>query len=133
MTPPHTALHNAKKYFKLNKLEEEMILKHMFPVTPVPPMHKETWIITLTDKYCGTCEIGRYYYHVWFPRGAYYFVKRLVKKVFGSDYEYQDYHLPFGRISEDTADNEVNFAKLRRRSSSGWKRANDKRRRVPKY
>ena len=90
MTHPHTALHNAKKYFRLNKLEEEMILKHMFPVTPVPPMHRETWIITLTDKYCGTCEIGRYYYRAWFPRGIYYMAVRLMKKVFGEDYHYQE-------------------------------------------
>lgn len=27
MTHPHTALHNAQKYFKLNALEKEMIFK----------------------------------------------------------------------------------------------------------
>ena len=133
MTHPHTALHNAKKYFRLNKLEEEMILKHMFPVTPVPPMHRETWIITLTDKYCGTCEIGRYYYRAWFPRGIYYMAVRLMKKVFGEDYHYQDYQLPFGLAAADSADSGVNFVKLRRRSSSGWKKARREGRRVPKY
>ena len=133
MTHPHAALHNAKKYFQLNKLEEEMILKHMFPVTPVPPMHRETWIITLTDKYCGTCEIGRYYYRAWFPRGLYYMAKRLMKMVFGEDYHYQDYQLPFGLAAADSADSGVNFVKLRRRSSSGWKKAKREGRRVPKY
>lgn len=83
MTHPHAALRNAKRYFKLNKLEEEMIVKHMFPVTPIPPTHWETWIITLTDKYCGTCEIGRYYSKAWFPRGAYLFIRRIVRRVFG--------------------------------------------------
>ena len=123
MTHPHTALHNAQKYFKLNALEKEMILKHMFPVTPIPPMHKETWIITLTDKYCGTCEIGQYYFHVWFPRGVYHAMKHLMKKIFGKDYTYADYRLPFGEFSEDAADRGVNFAKLRKRSESEseWK------------
>ena len=132
MTHPHTALHNAKKYFKLNKLEEEMIVKHMFPVTPVPPTHKETWIITLTDKYCGTCEIGRYYYRIWFPMGAYLFIKRLVRRVFGADYQYEDYVLPFGK-EPNPADKGVNFAKLRVRSDSGWKNGNPGKRRGPKY
>lgn len=132
MTHPHTALRNAKKYFRLNKLEEEMILKHMFPVTPVPPLHWETWIITLTDKYCGTCEIGRYYYRLWFPKGVYLFMKRLVRRVFGEDYQYENYILPFGR-EDVAADREVNFARLRQRSSSAWKKGNREKRRVPKY
>lgn len=131
MTHPHTALRNAKKYFRLNELEQEMIVKHMFPVTPIPPTHWETWIITLTDKYCGTREIGRYYYRLWFPLGAYWFMKRLIKKVFGSGYRYADYVLPFGE--EAAADSEVNFAKLRQRSGSGWKKGKQEKRRVPKY
>ena len=135
MTHPHTALHNAQKYFKLNALEKEMILKHMFPVTPIPPMHKETWIITLTDKYCGTCEIGQYYFHVWFPRGVYHAMKHLMKKIFGKDFTYADYRLPFGEFSEDAADRGVNFAKLRKRSESEseWKKSNKEKRCVPKY
>ena len=135
MTHPHTALHNAQKYFKLNALEKEMILKHMFPVTPIPPMHKETWIITLTDKYCGTCEIGQYYFHVWFPRGVYHAMKHLMKKIFGKDYTYADYRLPFGEFSEDAADRGVKFAKLRKRSESEseWKKSNKEKRCVPKY
>ena len=31
MTHPHAALHNAKKYFQLNKLEEEIILTPNLP------------------------------------------------------------------------------------------------------
>lgn len=133
MTHPHRALHNAKKYFHLNPLEEEMIVKHMFPVTPIPPMHWETWIITLTDKYCGTCEIGRYYYKVWFPRGAYALIKGIVKKVFGPDYEYEDYVLPFGKEEAAAADSGVNFVKLRVRSEGNWKMGPAGNRRGPKY
>lgn len=129
MTHPHTAYRNARKYFKLNSLEKEMILKHMFPVTPIPPMHKETWIITLTDKYCGTCEIGHYYFRLYFPRGVYYFMKRLVKKVFGPDYEYEDYTLPLDSSEVKEAGRGMNFAKMRKRSSGNWKRASKPRRR----
>ena len=132
MTHPHAALRNAKRYFKLNKLEEEMIVKHMFPVTPIPPTHWETWIITLTDKYCGTCEIGRYYSKAWFPRGAYLFIRRIVRRVFGEDYQYKDYILPFGEEAE-AGDKEVNFAKLRVRSGSGWKKGNTGKKRGAKY
>ncbi len=132
MTHPGRALHNAKKYFKLNKLEEEMISKHMFPVTPIPPTHWETWIITLTDKYCGTCEIGRYYYRLWFPGGAYLLIKRIIRKVFGKGYRHQDYILPFG---EENAASEkgTDFVKLRVRSGSGWKKGSLGKKGRPKY
>ncbi len=133
MTHPHRALHNAKKYFHLNSLEEEMIVKHMFPVTPVPPTHWETWIITLTDKYCGTCEIGRYYYKAWFPRGAYALIKSIVKKVFGPGYKYQNYVLPFGEEETAAADSGVNFVKLRVRSQGNWKKGTAGNKRGPKY
>lgn len=132
MTHPHTALRNARRYFKLNPLEEEMIVKHMFPVTLIPPTHWETWIITLTDKYCGTCEIGRYYYKAWFPRGAYLLIKRIIRRVFGANYQYRDYILPFGEQTE-AGGTEVNFAKLRVRSGSGWKKGNTGKRRGAKY
>ena len=56
-THPHTALNNAKKYFKLNEIEEDVIVKHMFPLTTKLPKYKETVCITLTDKFCGALEV----------------------------------------------------------------------------
>lgn len=49
-THPRRALENAKKCLSLNEREEDMILRHMFPLTPIPPKYKESWILCLVDK-----------------------------------------------------------------------------------
>ncbi|MGV8906719.1 MAG: HDIG domain-containing metalloprotein [Acetobacterium sp.] len=54
---PKTALINARKYFDINELQEDMIVKHMFPLTPVPPMHLESWVVTTVDKFVATREM----------------------------------------------------------------------------
>lgn len=54
---PYTALYNAKKNFKLSNMEEDIIEKHMFPLTPRFPKYKETMVIILTDKFCSVCEV----------------------------------------------------------------------------
>ncbi len=51
-----TALRNAKKDFHLSPLEENIIERHMFPLTPIPPRYKEAWIVCLADKYCAASE-----------------------------------------------------------------------------
>lgn len=56
LTHPRRALCNAGRHFVINDLEQEMILKHMWPLTVVPPCHPETLIICLVDKYCSLCE-----------------------------------------------------------------------------
>lgn len=56
LTHPGEALRNARKYFALTALEEEIIRKHMWPLTPVPPTRAESFVICMTDKYCGLCE-----------------------------------------------------------------------------
>ena len=58
---PKIALKNAKKITKLNKKEEDIILKHMWPVTPALPRYKESFIITLVDKYSTIAEGINYY------------------------------------------------------------------------
>ena len=50
------ALINSKKYFTLNPIEEDIIIKHMFPLTPIPPRYLESWIVTLVDKYVTVSE-----------------------------------------------------------------------------
>ena len=50
------ALENARKYFNLNKKEQEMIKKHMWPATIIPPRYLETYIIGFIDKYCAVYE-----------------------------------------------------------------------------
>ena len=56
-----TAYKNASKYFKLNDKERDIIINHMWPVTIRLPKYKETFIITLTDKYCTLKEMYNYY------------------------------------------------------------------------
>lgn len=53
---PATALRNAKKEFKLTKREEDIIKKHMWPLTIKPPVCREAWVVTLADKYCSLLE-----------------------------------------------------------------------------
>lgn len=55
-THPRTALENATKLFSLNEKEKDIILKHMWPVTIKLPKYKESYIITLVDKYCAIQE-----------------------------------------------------------------------------
>jgi len=53
---PRIALKNAKQHFHLSKLEENAILRHMFPFTPLPPRSVEGIIISHFDKCCAFCE-----------------------------------------------------------------------------
>lgn len=54
---PKTALKNAKKYFDIDEYQEDMIVKHMFPLTPIPPMHMAGWIVTAVDKVVAVREM----------------------------------------------------------------------------
>lgn len=58
-THPAEALKNAKNDFKITKREEDIIKKHMWPLTVKPPICREAWIVTLADKYCSTLETLR--------------------------------------------------------------------------
>lgn len=42
--------------FDLSERECDIISKHMFPLTLVPPMHRESWIVSMADKYCALRE-----------------------------------------------------------------------------
>lgn len=53
---PYVALENANKYFQLNKMEQDIISKHMWPLTIVPPRYLETLIVNIIDKYCAFME-----------------------------------------------------------------------------
>ncbi|MEI7884893.1 MAG: HD domain-containing protein [Clostridia bacterium] len=59
-THPHAALTNANKHFQLNKLEKDIIAKHMWPLTISLPKYKESFIVVLADKYCATMEIIKF-------------------------------------------------------------------------
>lgn len=53
---PSFALKNAKEDYKLNETEENIILRHMFPLVPIPPTCTEAWIVCFADKYCALNE-----------------------------------------------------------------------------
>ena len=54
---PHTAAKNARRDFDITPLEENIIRRHMFPLTPIPPKYRESVLVTLSDKYCATKEV----------------------------------------------------------------------------
>ena len=57
---PRIALKNAKELFDLTEKEQDIIAKHMWPVTFALPRYKESFIITFVDKYCATKEFIAY-------------------------------------------------------------------------
>ena len=53
---PGVALANAQKEYVLSEREKNIILRHMWPLTPCPPACREAWIVTAADKYCSLRE-----------------------------------------------------------------------------
>ena len=51
-----TAFKEASEILNLNDKEKDMIIKHMWPVTLAVPKYKETFVITLVDKYFAVAE-----------------------------------------------------------------------------
>ncbi|MEG0978464.1 MAG: HDIG domain-containing protein [Oscillospiraceae bacterium] len=54
---PAFAAENAKKLTTISKKEENIILRHMWPLTLTPPKYRESFVVTMSDKYCATVEI----------------------------------------------------------------------------
>ena len=50
LTHPGLALKNAKIEYDLNKIEENIIISHMFPFGKVIPNCFESWLVTTVDK-----------------------------------------------------------------------------------
>ena len=55
-THPKRAFLNALHDVDLNFVECNIILRHMFPLTFVPPMRREAWLVCLADKMGATKE-----------------------------------------------------------------------------
>lgn len=83
-THPGTALRNAREYFTLTPLEEEIIVKHMWPLTPRPPVKAESLVICMTDKYCGFWETVGDRHKMLYRRFALY--RKLLRMVLGPGY-----------------------------------------------
>lgn len=53
---PKIALRNALEIFDLNVKEQDIIEKHMWPLTITLPKYKESYIVTFMDKYSAIRE-----------------------------------------------------------------------------
>ena len=71
-THPQTALENAKAHFNVDKREEDMIVKHMWPLTVKLPKYAESYVIVAIDKYSAMLEISMHLGNV---------MKRKAKKI----------------------------------------------------
>ena len=78
-THPGTAARNADRDFKLKRLEKDIIQRHMFPLTPKPPMSREAWLVCMVDKGCSLYET--------FGRRSYRKINEKWKKDFRKLYE----------------------------------------------
>ncbi len=54
---PAIALENARKHFEINDIERDCILRHMWPLTLVPPRTRESFIVSCVDKYVASREL----------------------------------------------------------------------------
>ncbi len=55
---PKFALNNAFYLCgTLTEKEQDIIKRHMWPLTPVPPKYKESLVVIAMDKYCATIEM----------------------------------------------------------------------------
>jgi len=57
---PKIALENANIHFELNEREEDIIEKHMWPLTLELPKYSESFVTVFVDKYCAIAEIGSF-------------------------------------------------------------------------
>lgn len=62
-THPKAALRNAQRDWALDPIQRNIIARHMFPLTPVPPRCMEGFLVCLMDKWCSLAEtFGRHRY-----------------------------------------------------------------------
>jgi uncharacterized protein len=58
---PGIALKNARNHFSLNRIEADIIKKHMWPLTPIPPLHRESLIVCVVDTVLSSLDYLRVY------------------------------------------------------------------------
>lgn len=55
---PRKALNNAQREFDLTRKEKDIILKHMWPLTIIPPKSWEGMVVMYADKVCTIQEMS---------------------------------------------------------------------------
>ena len=82
---PQIALKNASEIFELNDMEKDIILKHMWPVTFSLPRYRESYIVTIMDKYSACLETYLYLHNKLksksFYRYAYIFLSMIFFRI----------------------------------------------------
>lgn len=54
---PRIAKEKAREDYEINDLEANIIHRHMFPLTPIPPKYREGVLVSIMDKVCAVCEM----------------------------------------------------------------------------
>lgn len=53
---PNTAFKNAVRDFEISDISKNIIKRHMFPLIPCPPKHREGVVVCIVDKVCSVYE-----------------------------------------------------------------------------
>jgi len=53
---PKISAQNAKKVTPLSDKEQDIITKHMWPLTIIPPRYAESWVVGFCDVCCTLCD-----------------------------------------------------------------------------
>lgn len=56
---PRRALENTQKILNLTERERDIIVRHMFPLTLIPPKYFESILVCVVDKSCSVYETFR--------------------------------------------------------------------------
>jgi uncharacterized protein len=66
-THPKVALENAQRFIRLDDVEIDCIVHHMWPRVKGKPKTKEGYIVTVADKYAASLEVCSHPYYA-FPK-----------------------------------------------------------------
>lgn len=55
---PRLALKNALELFDINEVEQDIIKKHMWPICLGAPRYRESFMVSMVDKYCCATEFS---------------------------------------------------------------------------
>ena len=121
--------HSKETGDRLHAITHPITTKHMWPVSVIPPRYPETYVICLTDKYCGSREIMDHYAKVlqnkYWGKPFAWFLKRIFEKVPRSDLLQE--MLPELVSMERAASLDSSFAQQRSRRSSRWNHPSGRR------
>lgn len=70
---PEDAVKNASEIFHLTSLEKDIIVSHMWPASKHMPKRKESFVVSLADKYYSFFEVGlKWNYNLSFMTGVFF-------------------------------------------------------------